>query len=141
MGASQKSKLNSRQQKFVEAYAGNATEAARLAGYSGDENTLGVVAHKLLRNAKITQAIQTRETKTLKKLIATREDRQNFWTETMLREDVDLSTRLRASELLGRSQADFTDKVEHSGTMKLESLSDEDLDRRINQLLEEKKSK
>ena len=29
----------------------------------------------------------------------------------------DMKNRLRASELLGKSQADFIEKVEHSGTL------------------------
>ena len=107
-------KLTPKQRKFVEAYMGNATEAARLAGYSGDENALGVMGNKLLRIVKITEEIRKRETKETSKLIATREDRQKFWTETMYSPEFDLAYRLKASELLGRSQADFKDKVEHS---------------------------
>ena len=54
-------KLTPKQRRFVEAYKGNATEAARLAGYSGDDNVLGVTGYDLLRNPKIFHAIAERE--------------------------------------------------------------------------------
>lgn len=50
-------KLTVKEKKFVEAYLGeahfNGTEAARLAGYKGSKNTLGVVAYENLRKPKI----------------------------------------------------------------------------------------
>jgi phage terminase small subunit len=107
-------KLTIKQRKFVEAYSGNGTEAARIAGYTGDDNTLGVTAHELLRNPKIAQLIKEREDKAVRKLIATREERQIFWTEVFRKEQVEMRDRLRASELLGKSEADFKDKVELS---------------------------
>ncbi len=108
-------KLTARQLKFIEVYEGNGTEAARLAGYSGDDNALGVIAHGLLRNIKIAEAIQKRSTKVLKPLIASREKRQAFWTSVMETETEEMRERLKASELLGRSEADFVEKHEVSG--------------------------
>lgn len=50
-------KLNDRHKKFADFYVGeaalNATRAAKLAGYQGDENTLAVTGSRLLRNAKV----------------------------------------------------------------------------------------
>lgn len=43
--------------------------------------------------------------------IANRQQRQEFWSSVMNDAEVDLSVRLRASELLGKSEADFTEKV------------------------------
>lgn len=56
------SELNPRQRMFVTHYAAckNATRAAKLAGYSGDENAMGVVGHRLLRNSKIAAGIEKR---------------------------------------------------------------------------------
>lgn len=106
------SKLTPKQQRFVDAYmgeaAGNATEAARKAGYSGSENVLGVAGARLLRNDKISKMISD-----LSKddpLIATREDRQRFWTDVMEDETQDMKDRLRASEILGKSQTDFIER-------------------------------
>ena len=47
--------------------------------------------------------------------IATREERQRFWTSVMMDESVEWPQRLRASELLARSQADFLDRREITG--------------------------
>ncbi len=53
-------KLNQRQQDFVDAYilSGNATEAARKAGYS--ENTAESQGSRLLKNAKVSDSIERR---------------------------------------------------------------------------------
>ena len=102
--------LTTKQQRFVDLYDGNATEAARKAGYKGNENALGVMGLKLLRNAKVKTAIQTREDKRAKPLIASREERQQFWTDGMRDTNADRKDRQKDSELLGRSEADFTDK-------------------------------
>lgn len=41
--------------------------------------------------------------------IATREERQQFWTHAMRDESVDMKHRLKASELLARTQGDFVE--------------------------------
>lgn len=114
--------MNSRQQKFVAVFEGNGTEAARLAGYGGDEASLAVIASRLLKNVNISAAIKKRQVTGSKKLIASREDRQAFWTKVMEDAQQDMRNRLKASELLGKSEADFTEKVEHSGTISLEHM-------------------
>lgn len=55
-------RLTGKQAKFVTEYiiCLNGTEAARRAGYSGDENALAAAASRLLRNVKITHAIDDR---------------------------------------------------------------------------------
>jgi hypothetical protein len=54
--------LTLKQERWVNAYleTGNATEAARIAGYKGDDNQLGVVGHENLRKLKIRQRIEDR---------------------------------------------------------------------------------
>ena len=113
-----------KQQRFIDFYDGNATEAARKAGYkqpklSGYEN---ITKHNILA------AIKKRETERGNKNIATREERQEFWTRVfngelteplitgrdgdgnkiVLEVPPKMSDRLKAPELLGRSEADFT---------------------------------
>lgn len=55
-------KLTDKQKLFADYYVGeamlNATRASRLAGYKGDENTLGVNGARLLRNAKVREYIE-----------------------------------------------------------------------------------
>jgi phage terminase small subunit len=103
--------LTANQQKFVDAYSGNATEAARIAGYSHPE----VAGCRLLKNAKIASAIRERQVKEAEPHIATRQDRQKFWTEIMhgrlADAEPDLRDRLKASELLGKSECDFSEKI------------------------------
>ena len=54
--------LTNKQKIFCEHYiqCWNATEAARKAGYNGDDNTLGVIGHQNLRKPKIKDYIDQR---------------------------------------------------------------------------------
>ena len=106
--------LTAKQLKFIEVYAGNGTDAARLAGYKGTDESLAAIASRLLRLVNVTDAIKSREAKRTSKLIANREERQQFWTKMMRAEEIPEKWRLEASKLLGMSEADFTQKVEHS---------------------------
>jgi len=116
------------QQKFIAAYNGNATEAARIAGYKNPRRS----GRRLLTKVDIVQAIQQRNTKQVAPLIATRAQRQEFWTKTMMDTNQEIKDRLKASELLGRSEADFTDKQTVEGELKLISVGTilDELDRR-----------
>ena len=114
--------LTAKQRRFAEVYDGNGTKAARLAGYSGSDNTLAQAARELLRNPQIRAAIQAREKVDIGPAVATREQRQEFWTSVMVNPERAMKDRLKASELLGRSQADFTDKLHVDGTITLEQL-------------------
>ena len=55
-------RLTEKERAFVAAYVGeakgNATQAARLAGYTGSENAVAVMGSTLLRKAKIAQALE-----------------------------------------------------------------------------------
>lgn len=109
-------RLNEKQRRFVEAYAGeaagNATTAARLAGYSGNTKSLQAAGSRLLSNVMIIQALE--RISEGDPLVATRKDRQRFWTEVMEgRKKAGMKERLKASELLGKSQRDFIERREH----------------------------
>ena len=125
-------KLTTKQLKFIEAYAGNGTEAARLAGYKGNDKTLSSVAVENLAKPIIAHAIKEREQKAVNKLIATREERQQFWTKYMREEGLDIAERFKASELLGKSEADFINKVEVEHSNKPQTL--EEIDKRLQEL-------
>jgi len=115
-----KKKLTTKQQRFVDFYDGNATEACRKAGYKGNENTLNQMANKLVRNGKIKTAIEKREKLSNKRIIMDRESRQELWTMIALDIKERTDTRLRASELLGKSEGDFIDRHELSGNIAIE---------------------
>jgi hypothetical protein len=106
--------LSERERRFVECFmgeaAGNATKAARLAGYA--KNTAEKQAGRLLAKVGIRAAIEARASND--PAVATREERQRFWT-AVLRGTGEfarttMKDRLRASELLGKSQADFLER-------------------------------
>lgn len=105
-------KLTAKELKFIEVYSGNATEAARLAGYSGSDNVLSQVGSDNLRKPRIAQAIAKRETRELKPLVANRIQRQEFWSSIMNDSGEEMGYRLKASELLGKSEGDFIERVE-----------------------------
>lgn len=101
------SKFTTKQQRFIDFYCGNASDAARKAGYkipgrSGDQN---------VKKREIREAIRKRQDKEDRPTIADRQTRQKFWSETMQDKELDYKHRLKASELLGKSEADFTDKI------------------------------
>ena len=106
--------LSERERQFVEHFmaSGNATKAAAQAGYS--KNTASQIGYRLLRKVQVQQAIAERTERD--PAVWTREDRQRFWTEVARGQGryakAALKDRLRASELLGKSQADFVDRHE-----------------------------
>tara|TARA_R100000458_G_C8270933_1_gene245655 strand:- start:1933 stop:2343 length:411 start_codon:yes stop_codon:yes gene_type:complete len=100
--------LTPKQQRFVELYDGNATATARRAGYS--EKTAEQQGCRLLRNVKVSEAIRHRENEEKHIRIADRTSRQKFWTKIMDDESESMRERLKASELLGRSEADFVER-------------------------------
>ena len=108
-------KLNARQQAFVEAYAGNATAAALAAGYS--EKSARVQGRRLITNDNVANAIKEREAQRLAPTIASRRERQEFWTSVLRNEDEAMKNRLKAAELLGKSEGDFLERVEMDMTL------------------------
>jgi phage terminase small subunit len=123
-------KLTQRQRLFVEAYIGpangNGREAARAAGYSGDDNALSSRAFELMRNPKIAELIGVRveeavmrSNEVLSELSAiAKADWQNFLE---IRRDRDgdvidatlkLGDKIRALELLGKYFKLFSDRVD-----------------------------
>lgn len=117
--------LTPKQQAFVDAYDGNGVSAARAAGYTGSDAALATSASRLLKHAEVSAAIQRRNVVVDKAReqavvqagrIANRAERQAFWTSVMLDSKERTTDRLKAAELLGRSEADFTENVNHAIT-------------------------
>lgn len=120
--------LTKRQAAFVAAYdgPGSGVRAARAAGYAGDDSALAVVASKLLALAKVVAAIKARGEDDLprvaRELIADRSERQALWTAILRNPSEKTGDRLKAAELLGRSEGDFLERVAHEGKVSLEAL-------------------
>lgn len=123
-------KLTEKQRRFVEAYMGeakgNGAEAARLAGYSSKHaNRIG--AHTLALPA-VRAAIEERQRGD--PLIATREERQRFWSSVARGEPQmqliggkgvvrapSLRDRLLAAQHLAKASGDFVERVRHEGSI------------------------
>lgn len=101
-------KLTERQQRFVEAYAasGNATDAARKAGYS-DPNK----GRQLVSKGNVGAAIAALAEKRKSAAISDRDERQTFLTKVQRGKmrNVDMKDRLKACELLSKMHGDFND--------------------------------
>ena len=119
--------LSPKQRTFCEAYAsngGNATAAARDAGYQHP----GSQGAETLKKLSVRQALEKLREATTKSAIMTREERQQMWSE-IARDRAEMTKdRLKAAELLGRSQADFIERVQVEGEIKFRALPDDELD-------------
>lgn len=103
--------MTHKQALFIQEYLidCNATAAARRAGYS--ERTAGAIGAENLRKPEIKKAIESALAERRNILSATREQRKEFWTQIMNDDSADMKHRLRASELLGKSEGDFDSAV------------------------------
>ena len=129
------SKLTPKQRLFVQYYCGNATDAARKAGYKGNEGTIRSVAAENLAKPNIQAAIQARQEIESRPTIMSRQELQDFWSEVTKSAESDMKDRLKASELLGKSEAMFTDNLRVDATVALKKLSDEELDAKLAALI------
>jgi phage terminase small subunit len=125
-----KNELTIKQRLFVEAYIGpaqgNAREAARMAGYSGDDNALSQRGFELVRIPKIAALIGVRveeavmrANEVLSELSAiAKADWQNFLEIRRDREGdiisatLKLSDKIKSLELVGKYHKLFSDRVD-----------------------------
>ena len=106
--------LTPMQRRFCEVYSangGNALDAARTAQYAHPEKQ----ASRLLDNVGVRAALEKLRESTTNAAIATREERQAFWSKVLRDSEIDMKDRLKASELLGKAQTDFINKTEVTG--------------------------
>ena len=111
-------KLTAKQQKFCDYYieTGNGSESYKRAYTScKKDDTARVNASKLLTNANIVEYIEERNKLLENDRIADMKEVKEFWTTTMRNERVEDKDRLKASELIAKTNGAFLDKVEHSG--------------------------
>jgi len=110
-------KLKGREQRFVDAYTGeakgNATKACILAGYS--EKAARQIGSRLLTKANICDAIANIRTESA--AIATKDELHTFWSATMRNADVPWKDRLKASELHAKANGLFIERHEHELTV------------------------
>ena len=76
-------------------------------------------------NERVKAAIAKKITELRVESVATRQKRQEFWTKTMKDSNSNMGDRLRASELLGKSEADFTENINTGDLERLKKLSEQ----------------
>lgn len=99
-------KWTTKQQLALANYTGNLTDACRKAGYSHPK----VAASRLLTNVNFAKEIRNIDDGLVNRAIANRQQRKEFYTAVMNDEKQTMTSRLRAAELLSKSEGDF---IEH----------------------------
>ena len=107
--------MTDKQELFILEYQQdhNATQAAIRAGYS--PKTAYSQGQRLLKDPDVKEVLEADLIERKSELIATREQRQQLWTEIMYDTEQSTRDRLRASELLGKSCGDFIERIETKG--------------------------
>ena len=102
--------MNHRQKAFCEAYvrSGNATEAAKSAGYS--PKTAYSHGQRLLKNVEVLDYFRQLSEEAKATQVAEIEEVRKFWTATMRDEAAKRTDRLKAAELLARSFGVFLEQ-------------------------------
>lgn len=105
--------MNEKQRKFAEFYAKNpnATDAAKLAGYS--EKTARSQGQRLLTNVDIKNYIKELQDKAANERILIMTQTKAFWSDIMNDSTEKTSNRLKASELLAKSAGAFVNITAH----------------------------
>jgi phage terminase small subunit len=102
-------KLTERQQRFVKHYTGNATEAAKLAGYS--EKSAHYQGCILLKNPKILKALENKKDRASIVQATLHQELYDFW-KMMMKDAEGDNNRLKASEMLAKAEAMFVQRHE-----------------------------
>jgi len=99
--------MTERQRRFCEYYAasGNATQAARDAGFSA--RTAHVQANRLLRNDKVLKYIRDLQEHAADSRIVSMKVVKAFWCDILTDSTQRTADRLKASELLAKSAGEF----------------------------------
>lgn len=122
-------KLTEKQKRFIDYYVetANATESARLAGYS--EKTADRIGHENLRKLEIFIKFKMEQIESDR--IATQKEVLEYLTRVMRGKEKDqfgldasLQDRTKCAELLGKRYGTFVEKKELSGGYKVELVDD-----------------
>lgn len=123
--------LSLKQQKFCEFYvqSGNATEAAKRAGYS--EKTAYSIGQRLLKNVETQKYIKRLTDKPQESRIATADEVLKFFSEMMKSNEVAPKDRIRAAENLAKrfaldkpSEAKHAEEADVGITINIKDCSD-----------------
>ena len=127
--------MTHRQELFIQEYikTGNATSSAIKAGYS--KRTARSIGQRLLKNVDIKNYIDELSQKIACNSIMTAKEHQEFLTSLILNNDVKVSDKLKAVDLLNKMTGEYIQKVEVNGNVKTDdpfkNLTTEELKRII----------
>ena len=110
--------ITEKQKKFCDEYiiSCNAREAyKKVYSSTKKETVVDSAASRLLSNVKVIEYIKAKRIPLAKATIASMEEVREFWSNTMRSESNEPKDRLKASELIAKSNGAFLEKVEHSG--------------------------
>lgn len=117
-------KLSLKEQRFVDAFlgdaAGNATEAAVQAGYGTTRKSACVLAVRLLGKVSIGRAIAARTLGESKASILTADERDQLLSEMARKKTADAKVRIRAISELNKCTGRHSVKHLHEGRLTLE---------------------
>ena len=118
-------KLTAKQQAWIDYYkqGHTATDAARLAGYRG--NNLNRIGSENL--SKLDSYIKDRDAVLEAPRIADMAEINAFWTEVLRDEEADIKDRLKASELRAKAAGGFVSNVTLTGSIPVVICGDEEL--------------
>jgi phage terminase small subunit len=83
--------------------------------------TAAAAATRLLKNVNVQTYIEERSKQLDDQNIADMKEVKRFWTNTMRDVEEPTRDRIKASECIARSEGAFLEKVEHSGTVDINS--------------------
>lgn len=129
--------LTGKQIAFIEHYTGdsffNATDAARKAGYKGNDNTLGQMGDQNLKLPKIKEAIIQKLAKIAAKIEITVDsiaEEIAYVAFGQITPNIgvqgNITNKLKALELLGRYKAMFTDNINQTDTQRQRELDEKE---------------
>ena len=110
--------MTHRQELFIQEYikTGNATHSAIAAGYS--KRTARSIGQRLLTYVDIKEAIDRLSKNIAINNIMTAKECQEFLTSLILNNDVKVSDKLKAVDLLNKMTGEYIQKVEVNGNVK-----------------------
>ncbi len=114
--------MNQRKRAFCEAYliSGNATDAAREAGYS--PRSARSIGQRLLTFDDMREYLERRNQEISAVNTAQMEEVRQFWTATMRDENMKPADRLKASELLAKTYGAFLERVGVDADVKMREV-------------------
>lgn len=101
----------------------NKSQSMQTTGYTEAYANSGIGQKTVYGNIRVKAAIARIDAKTRAESVKSRKVRQEFWSDAMDNAP-NWGDRLRASELLGRSEADFTDNINTGANDKPIPLTD-----------------